>query len=1360
MKKKWMTWLSLLVLCLGIVANISQGYTVLADSLASDETMLIQDDDLLVSYKATPTQTGNAWVIHYRYHAVEDGETRRLKFQFLDPQGQPITVVPEEGWTITKDMQLLSTFRAQDEGDVRLTTGSSITKISLNVQADAQDKSGNLQTDILSKDIGKTYALTPPENTVTVTSSTSTSSSSSATPSSSSSTASTSSSSNATPSSSSSSASTTSNSVTSSQTSQTMASTSASKSTATKFEMARSGNLSSAVSSNSLTSGDPTTADPFNYIKNGDVAYPKQGTSTYQNGKTDEDIVNYDFSQSSSEGQSSIKNIFGSGALTFDNGYHYYQNDGYVKKIVMPTNDPTQFKVRLDMIGEELKTTKPVDIAMVLDASSSMNFRMQDNTKPVGNEKSRWQTMKDSVAYFANQLIGPSSNNNDNVRIGFTSFGSAVESGRNVPFSKIGKFSPNASFTSDYNKLLGSSIYNSSSAPSNSGTPTFLGVDAGYRMLTDTSNYGARSDSVKVLIILTDGQPTFWPTTYNTGFNKDNGKSTSSYDYYETSGYNGNGTNSESNHTSTINFVNQRANANRGVSKYSIGISTVNDSGIKSVLKALGPDDTFEASDQQGLIDALDKIRTSISKSIQKGSLIDPMSQYVTLNTNSIQTYDLKVDSNSISATGSNRSVKTDNNQISIDNLSIGKNEGVRVEYTVSLKQQYWDGQFHPANGTTYLQNNKSSPAQYLHFAVPSIKYDTFNLPVQKIWDDQNNQYQTRQDIILQLQSFVNNTWQNVSDKTFAIKASATDDQLKGVISGIPSKDDANQPIKYRLVELFGNTEQAVNGYATPSYSTPREITYTDIVNGNVSKDKPLAVTNTLLKTAISFTKVGNDNQTPLAGAEFTLYASDGKTQIGSPVTSNKNGLVEFDQRVPIGKYLIKETKTPLGYVKASDIDISVTAQNGQLVILDLPTGSKVKNILDDFKLIITKKDNNGNAVSGVKFKLVGSNNYNKEQESDASNGNVFTFQGLKPGKYALTETKTPEKYVGLKQDVIILIGDDGKVTIDGQPLPDQPITTNGNIIKLDVTNTIKGILPSTGGSGRTGYFIASLIFMGLVAIIGGIFYYRNRRLRHHQLLKGPGNKSHLLLLLLITSLGITFTNAPKIAADEQPITFILHKRVFKDSGDLKTIKDNGLVITPNDPNSGVIDSDKTYGLNGVTFDVYDVTSYVSNALKSTSKEALMKHVTNTDKASLLAEIKPYQPTSQEVVTVSSDGEDGVARFSVQPTSQNSAYLILEKQISDKDAGKVKMTATPMLVILPVANPVDKTSFLTTINLYPKNVGTIVEKPVTPTKPKKPSKPKIRLPQTGEAKSFLGILGILLIGTAIILWWKHSVRDN
>lgn len=399
--------------------------------------------------------------------------------------------------------------------------------------------------------------------------------------------------------------------------------------------------------------------------------------------------------------------------------------------------------------------------------------------------------------------------------------------------------------------------------------------------------------------------------------------------------------------------------------------------------------------------------------------------------------------------------------------------------------------------------------------------------------------------------------------------------------------------------------------------------------------------------------------------------------------------------------------------------------------------------------LQVTKTDSNGKNIAGASFKLVNSSGKEFSINTD-STGAIFTFANLTPGTYTLTETKAPDGYVILSQPIIITVDKNGSVTQDGKP-----ISADNYTIKLTVKNQQKGILPSTGGSGRTGYFIASLIFMGLVAIIGGIFYYRNRRLRHHQLLKGPNNKSHLLLLLLITSLGITFTNAQKIAADEQPITFILHKRVFKDSGDLKTIKDNGLVITPNDPNSGVIDSDKTYGLNGVTFDVYDVTSYVSNALKSTSKEALMKHVTNTDKASLLAEIKPYQPTSQEFVTVSSDGDDGVARFSVQPTSQNSAYLILEKQISDKDAGKVKMTATPMLVILPVANPVDKTSFLTTINLYPKNtaVKTPVIPPVNPVNPKPPHFPF--LPDTGEVKSVMVVLGGIVVIIAVSFWYNR-----
>ncbi len=114
---------------------------------------------------------------------------------------------------------------------------------------------------------------------------------------------------------------------------------------------------------------------------------------------------------------------------------------------------------------------------------------------------------------------------------------------------------------------------------------------------------------------------------------------------------------------------------------------------------------------------------------------------------------------------------------------------------------------------------------------------------------------------------------------------------------------------------------------------------------------------------------------------------------------------------------------------------------------------------------------------------------------------------------------------------------------------------------------------------------------------------------------------------------------------------------------------------------------------------------------------------------------------------------------------KNAVYLIVETALPDPEKVKVEKAAEPLVVALPVYEmSTDGKTYtdkeLATVHLYPKNVGTIVEKPVTPTKPKKPSKPKKRLPQTGEAKSFLGILGILLIGTAIILWRKHSVRNN
>lgn len=82
-------------------------------------------------------------------------------------------------------------------------------------------------------------------------------------------------------------------------------------------------------------------------------------------------------------------------------------------------------------------------------------------------------------------------------------------------------------------------------------------------------------------------------------------------------------------------------------------------------------------------------------------------------------------------------------------------------------------------------------------------------------------------------------------------------------------------------------------------------------------------ITNKSLVTGeLNFTKTKADMETPLAGAEFTLYEEDGETEVGKG-TSNANGTVTISH-IPVGDgYILKETKAPTGdgvtYVLSDD---------------------------------------------------------------------------------------------------------------------------------------------------------------------------------------------------------------------------------------------------------------------------------------------------------------------------------------------------------------------------------------------------------------------------------------------------------
>ena len=161
----------------------------------------------------------------------------------------------------------------------------------------------------------------------------------------------------------------------------------------------------------------------------------------------------------------------------------------------------------------------------------------------------------------------------------------------------------------------------------------------------------------------------------------------------------------------------------------------------------------------------------------------------------------------------------------------------------------------------------------------------------------------------------------------------------------------------------------------------------------------------------------------------------------------------------------------------------------------------------------LTKKDENGVALSGVEFKLTegekeitvkkSENVYYPSKDADASNtvktddNGEIHIRGLKPGTYNLTETKTKDGYVLLKDPVVIVITQKDAATGEAKATVGSKEVTmtadNGSAtakVPLTVVNSKGFDLPVTGGRGIALFTIAGI---AIVAAAGSLLFMRKR---------------------------------------------------------------------------------------------------------------------------------------------------------------------------------------------------------------------------------------------------------------------------
>ncbi|MFC4709786.1 SpaA isopeptide-forming pilin-related protein [Enterococcus eurekensis] len=1119
MRKKGMVWFSLLLLLISFLPSFLQAYVVHAQSPDEVKQTVIQSNYLNVSTTAKQVDQELLWEIDYSIGVPAENHTRRIKIKVFN-QDERNVIQPEQlsGWVTSADNWFQTEALSQTgKGKVVIRTALDVKELQLKVQLDEEvineievagespDETTTTQEKVFTENIleapfANSHTLSAPivqASAESTSSSTSVEESPVETTEADSQVTETDTSEEST------------NTTETSKTESSPSESSEKESTETSSSQAETLINNFNYNMGIMPFAVAPYVDPFAYTPDGGK-FPTHGTNNYTVTLDDLDIKNYNYSSNTDPkaGVPPIKNVL-SGNMNFDNGYHAYKvtdnpaQDIYMKKIAMPTDDPTKFKIQLDMIGGYLETRKNVDVVFVVDKSGSM-------------QGSNWSALNNALSTFANGLLGNVNNPDGAVKLGLASFGGVQENQTWRAFGEVGNFGGlqgnYTGFTTSASSFLNHKIL---TVTPTGGTPTFLGLDAGLELLTNTA-YNSRSNAEKVLIILTDGQPTYAPTGRYTGIrqtstianNRMTRTTPSSTVERFTAGsglFTGDGSSTpQTTRDAIISHANSRTSSYPGIERYAIGFNVDN---VGDILAALGPKGQYSATNQANLTTVLNIIKQKIldiSSLIRDAKVFDPMSQYVDLNATTVKTSALQVNLTSprtmtvIPSTGGNYPEYAQNvvidktgNKVNLSNLTLSgsstKLDGFRVEYEVTLKDAYQDGKFYPTNGPTYLADeNYPNP---FGFAVPSVKhYKTINIPVEKIWNDDNNDWNTRQDITLQLQRQNGSNWENVANNAFAIAKTATGNALKHTFSNLPSYANG-QAINYRIVEI----PDRVLGY-DPGVTTP--------VSTNVqANDKTLKMTNNLKKIPLGkFTKI-NQNGDRLTGVKFKLFKSDGTTQIGAEKTSIANGEVDFsDIQLPVGTYILRETEALPGYETAPDKTIIVTdtgTTTANLVITGLDEkpnedGNQVVNHLRLFTLKVTKEDNHGNALEGATFTLKRTIPTPETPISGTTNQNIFTFAGLSAGTYILTETSPPNGYIGVEA-MTVVISANGQVTINGVVQEATP-TEGETLIELTVKNKEKGQLPSTGGHGTQQFLVAALVLAGIAGAIAVYYVYRNRK--------------------------------------------------------------------------------------------------------------------------------------------------------------------------------------------------------------------------------------------------------------------------
>ncbi|USL14452.1 SpaA isopeptide-forming pilin-related protein [Bacillus thuringiensis] len=153
-----------------------------------------------------------------------------------------------------------------------------------------------------------------------------------------------------------------------------------------------------------------------------------------------------------------------------------------------------------------------------------------------------------------------------------------------------------------------------------------------------------------------------------------------------------------------------------------------------------------------------------------------------------------------------------------------------------------------------------------------------------------------------------------------------------------------------------------------------------------------------------------------LPGAKFDVVDKDGKV-VETIITDDKGEALS--KQLPVGSYTLKEVTAPKGY-ELSSSSASVDVEANKVVTVDVLNKKIQEKVTGQFEIVKVDANDKTKLLSDAEFAVYKDGKEVETLRTDKT-GKVIS-QKLEPGTYTLKETKAPQGYKLLKEEIEVVV--------------------------------------------------------------------------------------------------------------------------------------------------------------------------------------------------------------------------------------------------------------------------------------------------------------------------------------------------